>query len=71
MNPDTRIRKIAIVGGGTAGISVAARLLRKGHSDVAVIEPQTVHTYRPLLSYVAGAWYVLLYAALLCSAAVL
>ena len=45
---------VLIIGGGNAGVSAAARLLRKGIRDVAVIEPQTVHTYRPLLSYVGG-----------------
>ena len=45
---------VLIVGGGNAGISAAARLIRKGIHNVAVIEPQTVHTYRPLLSYVGG-----------------
>lgn len=46
--------KILIVGGGTAGISVAARLLRKGHTDVAVIEPSEVHFYQPLWTLVGG-----------------
>jgi len=46
--------QIVIVGGGTAGISVAARLLRKGHSDVAVIEPSEVHYYQPLWTLVGG-----------------
>ncbi|PQD97894.1 pyridine nucleotide-disulfide oxidoreductase [Mycobacterium sp. EPG1] len=45
---------IVIVGGGTAGISVAARLLRNGHSDVAVIEPSDVHFYQPLWTLVGG-----------------
>lgn len=45
---------VLVVGGGNAGISVAARLLRRGVSSVAVVEPQLVHTYRPLLSYVGG-----------------
>lgn len=45
---------VLIVGGGNAGISAAARLLRRGIEDVAVIEPQGIHTYRPLLSYVGG-----------------
>ena len=45
---------ILIVGGGTAGISVAARLLRKGHVDVAVIEPSSVHYYQPLWTLVGG-----------------
>ncbi len=45
---------VVVVGGGNAGISAAARLLRKGFERIAVVEPQTVHTYRPLLSYVGG-----------------
>lgn len=45
---------VLIVGGGNAGISAAARLLRRGVTNVAVVEPQTVHTYRPLLSYVGA-----------------
>ncbi|PYE16548.1 sulfide:quinone oxidoreductase [Williamsia limnetica] len=45
---------VLIIGGGNAGISAAGRLLHKGVRDVAVIEPQSVHTYRPLLSYVGG-----------------
>lgn len=49
----TNKHRIVIIGGGTAGISVAARLLRKGHSDVAVIEPSDVH-YQPLWTLVGG-----------------
>jgi sulfide:quinone oxidoreductase len=45
---------VLIVGGGNAGISTAARLIRRGLRDVAVIEPNAVHTYRPLLSYVGA-----------------
>ncbi len=45
---------VLVVGGGNAGISLAARLLRDGMRDVAVVESQPVHRYRPLLSYVAG-----------------
>ncbi|MCZ8380627.1 FAD/NAD(P)-binding oxidoreductase [Mycobacterium sp. CPCC 205372] len=45
---------VLVIGGGNAGISAAARLIRQGVEDVAVIEPQQVHTYRPLLSYVGG-----------------
>ena len=45
---------ILIVGGGTAGIPVAARLLRKGYTDVAVIEPSSTHYYQPLWTLVGG-----------------
>lgn len=45
---------VLVVGGGNAGISLAARLLRDGRRDVAVVEPQPVHRYRPLLNYVGG-----------------
>ena len=46
--------QVLVVGGGTAGISVAARLLRKGFSDVAVIEPSDMHYYQPLWTLVGG-----------------
>jgi sulfide:quinone oxidoreductase len=46
--------KIAVVGGGTAGISVAARLRRGGAADVAVIDPATTHYYQPLWTLVGG-----------------
>ncbi|MBY4128409.1 FAD-dependent oxidoreductase [Rhodococcus fascians] len=45
---------VLVLGGGNAGVSAAARALRRGITDVAVIEPQAVHTYQPLLSYVGG-----------------
>src|SRR5687768_2870139 len=45
---------VVIVGGGNAGISLAARLLRDGASDVAIVEGQSVHRYRPLLNYVGA-----------------
>jgi sulfide:quinone oxidoreductase len=43
-----------IVGGGSAGISVAARLRRKGQDDVAVIDPAATHYYQPLWTLVGG-----------------
>lgn len=45
---------VVIVGGGNGGISLAARLRRIGCRDVAVIAPDPVHRYRPLLNYVGG-----------------
>ena len=53
--PDTpQHHDVLIVGGGNAGTSLAARLLRDGAPDVAVIESRPVHRYRPLLNYVGG-----------------
>lgn len=48
---------VVIVGAGTAGICVAARLVRaskklKGH--IAIIDPQTKHYYQPLWTLVGG-----------------
>lgn len=50
----TAKHQILIVGGGTAGITVAARLLRKGYTNVAVIEPSDKHYYQPLWTLVGG-----------------
>ncbi len=48
-----------IVGGGAAGITVAAALLRRGHDrllDIAIIEPSDHHYYQPAFTLVgAGA----------------
>ena len=45
---------VLIVGGGNAGISLAARLLKDGVTDVALVESESVHRYRPLLNYVGS-----------------
>ena len=46
---------IVIAGGGTAGLSVAARLLLEDPSlDVAVIEPSEHHDYQPLWTLVGA-----------------
>ncbi|WP_339908980.1 FAD/NAD(P)-binding oxidoreductase [Symmachiella dynata] len=46
---------IVIVGGGTAGITVAARLLNENEKlDVAIIEPSEKHYYQPLWTLVGG-----------------
>jgi sulfide:quinone oxidoreductase len=47
-------RRIMIIGGGTAGISVAARLRRAGQHDIALVEPSNVHYYQPLWTLVGG-----------------
>lgn len=46
--------QILIVGGGTAGITVAARLLRKNYADVAVMDPADQHCYQPAWTLVGG-----------------
>jgi len=48
-------KRIVLVGGGTAGITVAAQLLRSGQQlDVTVIEPSDKHYYQPLWTLVGG-----------------
>lgn len=46
--------RVLVVGGGNGGISVAARLRRRGVDDIALIEPRDFHFYQPLFSHVAG-----------------
>ncbi len=47
--------KVLIVGGGTAGITVAARLRKKLKAgEMAIIEPSTKHYYQPLWTLVGG-----------------
>jgi len=46
--------KIVIIGGGTAGIGVAAMLANEGVSNVSIIEPQTIHYYQPLWTLVGA-----------------
>jgi sulfide:quinone oxidoreductase len=47
--------KVVIVGGGSAGISVAARLQKSGEPlDIAVIEPSQKHYYQPIWTLVGA-----------------
>lgn len=46
--------EVVIIGGGNAGVSLAARLERYGVKDVAVVEPKDHHFYQPLFSHIAG-----------------
>lgn len=51
----TEHHRIVIVGGGSAGISVAARLSRSLKQEgIAIIEPSSVHYYQPLWTLVGG-----------------
>lgn len=53
---ETIHHQIVIVGGGTAGITVAAQLTRGWFQrrDVAVIEPSDKHYYQPLWTLVGA-----------------
>lgn len=52
---NTQHYQIVIVGGGSAGISVAARLTRAlKRPDIAIIEPSEYHYYQPLWTLVGG-----------------
>ncbi|GAC1504405.1 MAG: FAD/NAD(P)-binding oxidoreductase [Pseudarthrobacter sp.] len=46
--------QILIIGGGNAGLSVAARLRREGRTDIGLIEPGADHYYQPLWTLVGG-----------------
>lgn len=45
---------VVIIGGGNAGVSIAARLRRRGVADITIIEPRQEHVYAPLQSHIAG-----------------
>ena len=50
----TSSHRVLIVGGGSAGVTVAARLKRAGDTDVPMIEPSDTHWYQPLWTLVGG-----------------
>jgi sulfide:quinone oxidoreductase len=56
---EVRRHEIVIVGGGTAGITLAARLTKGlfNHRDVAIIEPSDKHYYQPAWTLVGGGTY--------------
>lgn len=57
-HPTTSQHQIIIIGGGTAGTTVAASLLRQRPDlDVAVIEPSELHYYQPAFTLVGGGAY--------------
>lgn len=52
--PNSIHHQVLIIGGGSAGIAVAARLRRKGCEDVGLIEPSEKHYYQPLWTLVGA-----------------
>lgn len=55
LNPMVHSHQIVIIGGGNAGISVAAKLLRKNKSlDIAIIDPAKYHYYQPAWTLVGS-----------------
>ncbi|HEY5215843.1 MAG TPA: FAD/NAD(P)-binding oxidoreductase, partial [Pseudolabrys sp.] len=58
--PNGTHHQVLIVGGGTAGITVAAILRRRARNlDIAVVEPQQEHYYQPSLTLVGAGVYPL------------
>ncbi|MCX4238778.1 MULTISPECIES: NAD(P)/FAD-dependent oxidoreductase [Streptomyces] len=53
-SPVSGRHRVAVIGGGSAGISVAARLRRAGVGDITLIEPSDTHWYQPLWTLVGG-----------------
>lgn len=50
--------QVLIIGGGTAGIMTAAQLIKqKNITDIAIIEPASIHYYQPAWTLVGGGTY--------------
>ena len=49
-------KRIVVVGGGSAGLTVSAQLLnqRPDDVDITIIEPSDKHYYQPLWTLVGG-----------------
>ena len=54
MSTKTISHRVAVIGGGNAGISLAARLRRASMTDIGIIEPAESHFYQPLWTLVGG-----------------
>src|SRR4029450_8583839 len=53
-----KAHRVLIVGGGTAGITVAAILRRRARDlDIAVVEPEQEHYYQPSFTLVGAGVY--------------
>jgi sulfide:quinone oxidoreductase len=54
--PQPTVRhRVVVIGGGSAGITVAARLVRAlSNPDIAIIEPSSKHYYQPLWTLIGG-----------------
>lgn len=53
--PGSRHHQVLVVGGGTAGITVAAILKRRAPgADIAIIEPSPDHYYQPAFTLVGA-----------------
>ena len=56
--PVSQHHQLLVVGGGNAGLSLAAQLLRAdGQLDVAILEPSAKHHYQPAWTLVGGGAY--------------
>jgi sulfide:quinone oxidoreductase len=54
MSATTAHHRVLVLGGGSAGISVAARLRRSGIDDIGLVDPATTHYYQPLWTLAGG-----------------